>query len=314
MNSSIQPLAQDKNPWVLLIVTMSAVMVGFQFIGSFFGLLVAMPFYDGTLMEFVEAASSPVGNDSMRIPLLLMQGTASFTGFILVPMLLFKFYYHESPVFFPASSLKEFPVLLTIVLVPLFMLVNAPFIEWNQNFTFPESMSGLEQKLKAMEELLRQTSEFITKFDSIGELMLGLVVVAVIPGIGEELVFRGMIQNNAYRITGNIHVGIWLAALLFSMFHLQFYGLIPRTLLGVLFGYLYYFSGNLIYPMIAHFMNNGFTLVMLYLYNKGAVDIDIESTDVIPWYQVAFGVVTSAVILLSFKKSFEDKNVNAELG
>lgn len=289
-------------------------MVGFQFIGSFFGLLVAMPFYDGTIMEFVEAAASPVGNDSMRIPLLLMQGTASFTGFILVPMLLFKFYYQESPVFFPASSFKEFPMLLTIILVPLFMMVNAPFIEWNQNFTFPESMSGLEEKLKAMEELLKETSEFITNFDTIGQLMLGLVVVAVIPGIGEELVFRGMIQNNAYRITGNIHAGIWLAALLFSMFHLQFYGLIPRTLLGVLFGYLYYFSGNLIYPMIAHFMNNGFTLVMLYLYNKGAVDIDIESTDIIPWYQVAFGVVTSAVILFSFRKSFEDKNINAELG
>lgn len=314
MNISLQPLAQEKNPWILLIVTLAAVTVGFQFIGAFFGIIAVMPFYDGSLMDFIQAAESPVGNDSMRVPLLIMQGTASLTGFILVPILLFRFYYRENTNFFPSPTINQLPILLTLVLVPMFMMVNAPVIEWNQNFTFPESMAGLESKFKAMEDLLRETSEFITRFDSTGQLLLGLVVVAIIPGIGEELVFRGLIQNNVLRITGNIHVAIWLAALLFSMFHLQFYGLVPRMLLGALFGYLYYFSGNLIYPMVAHFMNNGFTLIMLHLYNIGVVELDIESTDSLPWYQVGFGVLITALILISFKKSFELKKPNAELG
>ena len=95
-------------------------------------------------------------------------------------------------------------------------------------------------------------------------------------------------KNHVLRITKNIHVAIWVGAFLFSLFHLQFYGLVPRMLLGVMFGYLYYFSGNIIYPMIAHFVNNGFTLIMLYFYQQGIVDFNIENTDVLPWPQVIF--------------------------
>ena len=313
-NASTTPLATEHSPWKLMIVTLFAVMVGFQFIGSFIGLLVIFPFFDGTIMEFLQELQNPVGNPRLRVPLLIMQGVASTTGFIIVPLLLIKFYFRTPLHAFPKDKVLPTALFATIILVPAFMGVNAPFIEWNQNFVFPEFLSGLEARLKEMEEMLKQTSTFITSFDSIGQLLIGLVVVAVIPGIGEELVFRGLIQNNLFRITKNIHVAIWFAALLFSLFHLQFYGLVPRMLLGALFGYLYYFSGSLLYPMIAHFINNGFTLVMYYLYNIGEITFDIESTEALPWIQVLISAIVTGLLLIAFKKSFNEVSLNEKLG
>lgn len=291
------------SPWVLLLVTLGVTMIGFQFIGAFIGIAVAFPFFPGDFDSFFAGLLSPTGNDAMRSPMLIMQGAGSFTGFILLPWLLLKYYYRESISIFSSSKVQPIAVLITLLITIFFMGVNAPFIEWNQNFSFPEAFSGLESKLKAMEDTLAETSAFITHFDSIYQLILGLIVVAVIPGIGEEFVFRGLIQNHVLRISGNIHVAIWVGALLFSLFHLQFYGLLPRMLLGAVFGYLYYYSGNIIYPMVAHFFNNGFTLVMLYLFQQNMVDFDIEGTESLLWPQIIFSVVITAVLFFLFRRN-----------
>src|SRR5690554_5832087 len=108
----------------------------------------------------------------------------------------------------------------------------------------------------------------MTRFDNAGDFILALIVIGLIPAVGEELLFRGLVQNQIGAITKNIHVAIWLAAFLFSTFHFQFYGFVPRMFLGVLFGYLYYWSGNLFIAMLAHFINNGLTLILLYMYQQ----------------------------------------------
>ncbi len=278
-------------------------MIGFQFLGSFLGILAAYPLYGGDINQFLEALMNPTVDENMRTPFLLIQGVGSFTGFILMPWLLLKYYYKGDLTNLSSAHPKSQLVVLTIFIALFFMGVNAPFIEWNQNFVFPEALAGLEAKLKALEDTLAETSAFITRFDSIGQLMLGLVVVAIIPGIGEEFVFRGLVQNHVYGISRNIHVAIWVSALLFSLFHMQFYGLVPRMLLGALFGYLYYFSGNIIYPMVAHFFNNGFTLVLLYLFQENMVDYNIDDAEVLPWYQVIFSTAITLMLFFAFHRN-----------
>ena len=135
-------------------------------------------------------------------------------------------------------------------------------------------------------------------------------MVAIIPGIGEEFVFRGLIQNHIFGISKNIHIAIWVSAFLFSLFHMQFYGIIPRMLLGVLFGYLYYFSGNIIYPMVAHFFNNGFTLVMLYLFQHNIVEYNIDDSEVLPWPQVIFFTALTLVLFYIFKRNAKPEIVD----
>ena len=298
------------NPWLMLLITLGVAMVGFQFIGSFFGILFAFVFYPGNMEQFYQALLNPTLDENMRTPFLIMQGTAAITGFIIMPWLLLKFYYKGQIADLSSSITRLQLVVITIFIALFFMGVNAPFIEWNQNFVFPEALAGLEEKLKALEETLAKTSEFITNFDNAGQLFLGLVVVAIIPGIGEEFVFRGLIQNHVYGISKNIHVAIWVSALLFSLFHMQFYGVVPRMLLGAMFGYLYYFSGNIIYPMIAHFFNNGFTLVMLYLFKQDIVEYNIEDTEVLPWFQIVFSAGITMLLFFAFQRTAKQSLAN----
>lgn len=309
-NPTTHNLFNTHNPWLMLLISLGVAMVGFQFIGSFFGILIAVVFYPGNMEQFYQALLNPTSDESMRTPFLIMQGVAALTGFIIMPWMLLKFYYQGRVANFSWSTTKSQLVVITVFIALFFMGVNAPFIEWNQNYVFPEALAGLEEKLQALEDTLAKTSEFITNFDNAGQLLLGLVVVAIIPGIGEEFVFRGLIQNHIYSISKNIHVAIWMSALLFSLFHMQFYGIVPRMLLGGMFGYLYYFSGNIIYPMIAHFFNNGFTLVMLYLFKQNIVEYNIEDTEALPWFQVIFSAGITLVLFFAFQKSAKQNLAN----
>ena len=302
-NPTTTQLYSTYNPWMLLLVTLGVTIVGFQFIGAFFGLTFSYLFYPGDMEMYFQAILDLTSDEAMRTPLLIMQGVGSLIGFIVLPWLLLKYFYKGVIADFGNKINNPILILIALLITLFFMGLNAPFIEWNQNFSFPEAFAGIEEKLKALEDTLAKTSNFITHFDSWGQLLLGLVVVAIIPGIGEELVFRGLVQNHVFRIFNNIHVAIWIGALLFSLFHLQFYGLVPRMLLGALFGYLYYFSGNIIYPMIAHFFNNGFTLVMLYLYQQNVVEYNIEDTEVLPWPQVIFSAAITLVLFILFKQN-----------
>ena len=91
-----------------------------------------------------------------------------------------------------------------------------------------------------------------------------------------------MFQNEFFRGNGNIHFAIWLSAIIFSAIHFQFYGFIPRLLLGALFGYLYYWSGNLLIPMFAHFVNNAFGVIMIYLHRHEITDLNVEDNTAAP--------------------------------
>ncbi|HPH46026.1 MAG TPA: CPBP family intramembrane metalloprotease, partial [Chryseolinea sp.] len=141
------------------------------------------------------------------------------------------------------------------------------------------------------------------------QIVVAFIVIAILPAIGEELVFRGIIQKELFRGTKNSHLSIWIAAAIFSAIHLQFYGFVPRMLLGVLFGYLYHWSGNLTLSMLAHFVNNGFTVVALYLHQQKIIDIDIENTESVPWQGVLFSAIFTAVLLYTFRKYYQQKNL-----
>src|SRR5690606_36025116 len=101
------------------------------------------------------------------------------------------------------------------------------FIEWNADLDLPDFLQGFERLAKEREEYARTITTFLTQFDSTGQFVLAFVVIAILPAIGEELVFRGLIQRELIRGNVNVHVAIWFAAFLFSAIHMQFYGLVP---------------------------------------------------------------------------------------
>lgn len=200
-------------------------------------------------------------------------------------------------------SLREtsLPMLLLVgILVIGFMPFDAIFIELNQKLNLPESMKGILKWMKNSEDATAELTKFITDFKSPSQLIVAIVVVAILAGVSEELMFRGVLQNVALRAFGNPHVAIWFAAFWFSFIHFQFFGFLPRMLLGALFGYLYFWTKNLWIPIFAHFVNNGFTLLMVYLYKNKTVKVDIESTESVPLTAVLGSLLLTVLILRFF--------------
>ncbi|GAB3768797.1 hypothetical protein GCM10028818_03800 [Spirosoma horti] len=202
----------------------------------------------------------------------------------------------------PASMVAGFSLIGLIVIA--FMPFDSFIIDWNRNLHLPETLAPLEQWIRDKEKGLEGITKYLTTFDTTGQLLMAILVIAVIPAIGEETLFRGILQRNLIIWTKNPHVGIWLAAALFSAIHIQFLGFFPRMLLGALFGYLYLWSGNLWVPILAHFVNNGFTVFMVYLHQKKLVSVDIETPEAIP----LAGVLVSGVITLGLLIYFQKRN------
>ncbi|MEQ9426134.1 MAG: CPBP family intramembrane glutamic endopeptidase [Cyclobacteriaceae bacterium] len=279
-----------------------------MFIGNFAALFAIMPFYDFSLEATMSFLGSPLSDPDGRVPLLIVQAMASFFAFVLAPLLYIRMYekgdltnYTKGPE--PMSS----AVMLSVLMAFTFMFVNAPIIEWNINIQFPKFF---EDFARPQEELLQRITEYLTDFDNTGQFLLATLIIAILPGIGEELLFRGLIQNKFNKIFKNIHVAIWASALLFGIFHMQFYGMFPRMLLGVLFGYLYWWSGSLLLAVIAHAFNNGFTLLMVFMYQQGATDFDIEGTEEISWSAIAFSTLAFALLSHQFFKRIKHQPLN----
>ena len=202
----------------------------------------------------------------------------------------------------PASAVAGLGLVALIVIA--FMPFDALVIEWNQNLHLPETLEPVEQWIRAKEKGLEGITRYLTTFNTVGQFLVAMVVIAVIPAIGEEALFRGILQRNVSIWTGNVHVGIWVAAALFSAIHVQFLGFFPRMLLGALFGYLYVWSGNIWVPMLAHFVNNGFTVLMVYLRQLKMTSLDIESTQAVP----VVGALTAGIITAGLLYYFRQTN------
>lgn len=200
--------------------------------------------------------------------------------------------------------------LLILVLVPALSVV----IAWNAGVHFPAWAHGFEQWARAKEDQAQVLTRFLTTFSSPGRLLVGLLVVAVTPAIAEELLFRGVLQRNLVRGLGSRHLGVWLAAALFSAVHLEFFGFVPRLLLGLVLGYLYEWSGNILVSMAAHFTQNAFQLVLLYLAQTKHLPISLnpDSTDALPWPTVLLSAALSVGLLVVLHRRLPAPLVSTE--
>ena len=297
MDENNQPSAL--RPVTSLVFSILTSVVGFVIIGQLIGILAGGLFYPGSMMDWIaEFQNSLKISEKVRLPLLVMQGCGTAFGLILTPWLYLRFIERKN-----VSSLfgagKPLLTAITVAGVALFMLPNSIFIELNHNITFP---GNLDKWIRETEETAAAFTRFITTFSSFPDFLFGLFVIAVLPAIGEELAFRGMIQPSVHRVTGNIHLAIWITAAFFSAFHLQFLGFLPRLLLGAVFGYLMAWSGNLWLPIVAHFANNALGVTFLYFRQLGLTDFDAESPEAAPLSLVIPGTILFFLLIRYLRK------------
>lgn len=154
------------------------------------------------------------------------------------------------------------------LLVVVFAIGILPVNEWlgylNHQLELPEWLAGLEQWIYESEKNAAGVVKRFLQMNTLAELAFNLVLIALAPAVCEELLFRGALQR-IFHERFNLHVAIILSAAIFSAFHMQFLGFLPRFVLGLVFGYFYAWSEKLIYPIIGHFTNNAFLVVLVYI-------------------------------------------------
>ena len=188
------------------------------------------------------------------------------------------------------------------MLIITIMLIITPFIalltQFNSSIKIPEWINQID----AQSDL---TITSLLKMDSIIDLIFNLLVIAIIPAIGEELFFRGYLQQNVIKWARSPHIGIIITAILFSIIHFQFNGFIPRFILGVLLGYIFYWSRNLWIPILAHFINNAQILIISYIYKD--IDSSLVSTNI----DITTGLVSflgASLLLYILYQNYNPKN------
>jgi uncharacterized protein len=197
-------------------------------------------------------------------------------GFFLLPgFFLYWIFSSSEQNYFEA---KKTPGNVSILLVLIAFVVGMPFINWvveiNKNIELPSFFSGLERSFQNKEEIYAGLTERLLEAPNMGHLLFNIFMIAVIPAIGEEFIFRGVLQKIFKEVTRNIHISVFITAFIFSAIHGQFYGLVPRFLLGIFFGYLMVWSGTIWLPVIAHFINNAIAVITYYLLSGGSISVN----------------------------------------
>ncbi|WP_313190990.1 CPBP family intramembrane glutamic endopeptidase [Sphingobacterium sp.] len=205
-----------------------------------------------------------------------------------------------------------------LVLIFLFLLVSNPAMElvsrWNMDMKLPDFLEKTETWMRSQEDQMKELTERLVMVDGIGMLMMNLLVMAVIPAIVEEYYFRGALQNILGRLFNNVHVAIWVTAIIFSAIHVQFYGFFPRMLLGLIFGYAFVWSKNIWVPIFAHFLNNASVTIIAFVYTRnGKTYEDLQNADpyTIPFY--ISSIIISVAIAFYFYKISNQKTKSNEL-
>lgn len=206
------------------------------------------------------------------------------------------------------------------------MLVALPAINLlahlNQQMVLPTWLSGVEEWMKSKEAEAEWLTKQFMSATTIGGLLVNLFLMAVLPAVSEEMTFRGVLQqlfqgSKVSTIQGSKvpHLAIWCTAIIFSAIHMQFYGFIPRMLLGALFGYMFVWTGSLWVPMLMHFVNNGMAVLLYYIANRAAWDmdkVDAVGTGNTLWMGVV-SIVLTIVGIYMFRRSTTMRSASSRI-
>jgi len=215
-----------------------------------------------------------------------LQISQAFALFIIPPVIIGWFALHDPWKFL---QMRKFPDSWLIGVVFIILITALPGLNalsaFNEGMKLPHFLAGIEEWMQRTEQKAGDLTEAFLTVSSFGGYLINVLMVALLPAFGEEFLFRGVFQNLLGKWFKNYHWAIWITAIVFSAFHLQFYGFLPRMALGLIFGYLVFWSGNLWYAVFAHFLNNFMPVTATYLFpDKFSPDqLDQLSSDSSGW-------------------------------
>lgn len=222
--------------------------------------------------------------------------SSSLGTFLLPALLLKKIEPYNN--YFPMQA-KCFPMFL--LLAALLLIAFIPMMQWiaeiNMNMSFPSNLKSLESWMRMKEDDMADLTKNIVMVDSWSLLFVNLFAVAVMPAIAEEYYFRGSVMNIVGRVIKNQHLTIWITAIIFSAIHVQFFGFLPRMILGAFFGYMLLWTQNIWVPIMGHFINNGSAVVLSFYYTRqGKTYEELQTSEGYPLFVYLATFIATIVI------------------
>jgi hypothetical protein len=198
-------------------------------------------------------------------------------------------------------------VLLMVCAIPAINLLA----DLNSRIQLPESLDFIEQIFKQQEEAAALLTERFLKADTVSGLLVNIGLMALLPAIAEEVSFRGTLLQiirgeQSAKSDYRVHWAIWITAFIFSAIHMQFYGFIPRILMGAMFGYIFVWTGSLWVPILMHFTNNGIAVLVYYLMGEsmdGKSYADTFGAGTTWWVGVLSLLITSLGLLIFYRRT-----------
>ena len=289
--SQFHPVAK----WIFAICCMFVCYIVFTLLG----LLVSMPFFHLSFKQILETMDN--GLQLSSIGFLKFNQLIQSVGFFVIPGIILSFLFKTGKKPYFSYDFNFSLNIALFVLITIFL--STPFInfllELNLRLKLPEWLSGVEDLMQSMETKSQMLMDKMLVTKNVLGLIFNILLIAVIPAMGEEFIFRGIFQQLFREWFRNAHTAIIVTAIIFSAVHFQFYGFLPRMALGIYFGYLFVWYRSIWVPVLAHFFNNAFAVIMYYLYEQSKIETnpdDIGSTLSHDWYYL----LPSIVLLFTF--------------
>jgi uncharacterized protein len=276
---------------ILVAITIAVVLVG-----NLIGAVIVAAFYGlDMVMNIAQLDLSTPGSVNA---LWILQIVGTTIPLLITPLVFARFVVKQ-----PREYLKpsfNFPWAM-LVIVFCVMMVSSPLIELlsriNQDMVLPDYLGGVQKWMRDSEDKAEKLIAVLLKMDTIFGAIATVIAVGLFTAIVEELMFRGCVQTIFVKWTGNVHAAVWITAILFSAFHMEFFGFLPRLLLGALFGYFAARSGSVWPAVWAHFLNNGTAVVVTYLYQHKKIKINPDDVHVFNYQAYIFSFIIVLFLL-----------------
>lgn len=247
----------------------------------------------GDTKKLLSVMSQPENINKAR----LMQMLGTFAMFFL-PAFLFALLISKKPLDYlglkKQTHLNQILLVIAIAITALFL--SGGLGELNKIIPIPQNWAV---KFKAMEDNYSEQVMMLSNMSSFTDYLISLIMIAILPAIFEELLFRGALQQFFINWFNNPHIAIFVTSFLFSIIHFSYYGFLPRLALGLMLGYIYYFSKNIKLSMLMHFINNGIAITALYFATKNGGDPKKVMDESYPIWVAA---ITLVIVLYLFQK------------
>lgn len=301
-----KPIFTESSP-VLKLILLIIIIVVSLLITAFVGVLIGLPFYGSTILETLQGGSDLTNPE--QISLLKYLQIINQLGMFIIPPVLFAFLVNRN--ISDYLKLNRKPYFFTWLAGGVLILFALPLLHWigelNEMIKFPESLSSIEEWLIRSEEKAQELTEVFINVKTYPALMINVLMIAVLPAIGEELLFRGVLLRVFREWFKNTAIAVVVSAILFSALHFQFYGFIPRFLLGVFLGYLFVWSGSLWVPIIVHFINNAMAVIVIFYINRNGTETPLEDIGSSSSSYVIILSTLLVVVLTSFIITYEKR-------